>query len=608
MELWLDLAWTDEERRRFDEALGRGAASARVVVTASERRGPGFINVNDDLFADDSIAAQRAVVSAYEHALDSAAAAHPDLRDLLDALRVPYYEANIYEIAKWAAALERATRGVDASNLVVYVPSHPSTPAPFHYEAEGEVSKSPLASALYRRTDFLAAVLVAHLRRRGVSEFRTFRIRRGWPGELRLRRHLRAYGVLAVKGAWHAWNRLRHRAAPVPANLATTFVAVSRSSVHTDYLAALLKQLDSSLVVFESERTYPNHLRASRRLLHNTRVPVVHGFDLIGAVTIAALWLRVCARLLLEDLVRRRDVVVDVPALALSFSLRQGIREGIVQTFETEMLLAALSRGRITAPNARTILHCEMTTQYASVLARMARNAGLACYQVAFGTYQPKPIPAFVPGDGFLCFSLRQQTEWAGATGTPQRLLYAGNLQLTNATAAVPVSTRVGQKRMAFFSQPYANDEELRLVKELRRICAAHGRELAIVLHPRDQADKFDGLGIEVIGNVAYLARRDELEDSFFVAVTRVSNVVYQLILRRVPCVNLLVSPSDAVVVQEYYDWGAPLFYSIADFEAAVAKPDELLRRCLDFVDRYIEGSFANKGADSMARWLTETT
>ncbi len=605
----IDLSRTDREKTAMVEVLARYPDA--IVVAAYGRDGGNTININDCLSSDDFLASQAVLASYLDAHFTHYTAANPAHVALIQGIEGQLFEHNLHELHKWTFTLGTLVRGREMARVKLLLPDARTSDGVALFEAEGEVSTGGLGHVLYRRTDFLLHYVRAFLSMRGVTQIAGYRTgRRDWLGPTG-RLLLRTYGLLTFKAGKHLVHRLRHRVdvSSVGVNR-PTILALSRSVVHSDYLANLVRLGAAAPIVMDSALNYPHTRDASNRMFGKASA---HVYDGITIGTIFHQFLRSWRDLMRFDLRVARPVALpDFELDGLAVSLATCLREAITARFEAELLVAGIRRYLAAHPEIRVLVHCELFTAYAAYLAEACKDMGVRCYQVAFGTYEMRPVAECVFGDGFLCFSENQQESLRKVRGMDPRVIYRGNLFIKSSSdtdvdaAAVDARTRARARHIVFYSQPYNEHIEDDLLSRLSRFCEEHGYRLTVVLHPRGRIGGPVPVGgfCRVLENVEYLAVRDALESEVTLAVTRTSNIGYQLILRGVPVANVLLSQADHLVEQEYFS-GYPLkFDSMDQLYQAISDMQTKLEQFYRFRASFVERSYRGMGVTQLSDFL----
>ncbi len=591
------------------DLAGLAGEEAEYVFSTFGHSDGRHININDmlvcDDFWDDQLVFARRVDAFFEERI----AKSPALASVIKGCKIALWDHNLLEAHKWIATLEKTFVGRDLSDVNVRLPRASTRSQIYLYEAEGETSGSRIGRLLYRRTDFLLDLIRQWFTAHGVNNFQTYEIERDHMG-LWLRRAIRVWAVLAHSLLSHILGSIRHHLherAPPQARKAVAnsrIVALTRSSVHSDYLAPAVRQGDIGVLVADNFRNYPRNLQSSRSFFGNA--PMVHLYDLIGISDLLAAAFVTVRSLIQLRREARLHVCDDLEVHGVRISLQQYYRESAVQCFEALLVQRGLEH--LIGETPKTIIHCEMFTHHAVYLAdRFGPNGRV--HQVAFGTYEMRPTPNFVFGDGMLCFSRDQQTSMLAIGSDPSGVLYKGNIHVSDSDMDVDaqiVARRLNCRKIAYYTQPYLQDIEHALLEEISALCMAKGYQLTVILHPRDTRRRFEFLAdhTEIIENTEYLSKRQEIEDSILFACTRTSNIGYFLILRGVPIVNIIPTSQDRLVQQEYFE-GYPLIGHSAEFLITIfSDPKSVLEDFYRFRSQFIHRSYRGLGVKSFLRFL----
>jgi len=605
----IDLSRTDREKAAMADVLARYPHA--IVVAAYDRDGGNAININDCLSSDEFIISQEELVSHLDLHFAHWAADNPRHAALVQGIEGQLFEHNLHELHKWTFTLGTLVRGCDMAQVALLLPDARTSDEVALFEAEGEVSTGGLGHILYRRTDFLLHYVHTFLSMRGVTQVTRYRTgRRDWCGPTG-RRLLRTYGLLTFKAGKHLIHRLRHRVAVSTAGAdRPTILALSRSVVHSDYLATLVRSGAAAPIVMDSALNYPYTRDASDSMFGKASA---HIYDGVTIGTIFHQFLRSWRDLMCVDL----DVAppVSVPDFefdGLSVSLKTCLREALTARFEAALLVAGIRHYVAAHPEITVLVHCELFTAYAAYLAETCKDMNVRCYQAAFGTYEMRPVAECVFGDGFLCFSQNQQDSLRKVRGLDPRVIYRGNLFIKSSSDAdadadaAEVEVRARARHIVFYAQPYNEHVEDELLLRLSRFCEDHSYRLTVVLHPRGRIGGPVPVGefCRVLKNAEYLAVRDVLESEVTLAVTRTSNIGYQLILRGVPVANVLLSPADYLVEQEYFG-GYPLkFDSMDQLYQAVSDVQTKLEQFYQFRASFVARSYRGLGVAQLSDFL----
>jgi hypothetical protein len=567
------------------------------------------ININDMLVSDEFWNEQLIFTRQVDAFFEERTAKSPALASVIKGCKVALWDHNLLEAHKWIATLEKTFAGRDLSDVEVRLPRAATRNQIYLYEAEGETSGSWIGRLLYRRTDFLLDFIRQWFAAHGVKSFQAYDVERD-PMGLWLRRAIRVWAVLAHSLLSHILGSIRHHlreCAPPQAREAVAnsrIVALTRSSVHSDYLAPAVRQGDVGILVADNFRTYPRNLHSSRGFFGNA--PMVHLYDLIGIRDLLAAAFVTVRSLIQLRREARPDVCDDLEIHGVRISLQQYYRESAVQCFEALLVQRGLEH--LIGETPKTIIHCEMFTHHAVCLADRFGSNGRV-HQVAFGTYEMRPTPNFVFGDGMLCFSQDQQASMLAIGADPSSVLYKGNIHVSDSDMNVDVQIaerRLNCRKIAYYTQPYLQDIEHALLEEISALCMAKGYQLTVILHPRDTRGRFEFLEdrSEIVENTEYISRRQEIEDSILFACTRTSNVGYFLILRGVPIINIMPTAQDRLIRQEYFE-GYPLVGHSAEFLITIfSDPKSALEDFYAFRSQFIHRSYRGLGVKSLLSFL----
>ncbi len=611
LRIFLDLSDRSEQSANL-----RATAAARrcdLFVTSFGESAGGLLNINDCLLDPDFLQSQTRLAERADELFERWKGAPQRLALPIDGSRVQLFDHNLHEVHKWLYTVGRLVKSHPTSEIVAYLPNAPSRNRMYLYEAEGETSESPIRRLLYKRTDFLLEIIAQYLCGAGVAIDRY-----PWESWRRLglwvRAAIRQYGVLLGSFAAHALNIIRHRKRHEklvsPGLRAARTLMISRSSVHSDYLAPIVKIEPVAVLVADNFRSYPRNLDASASFFGDR--PWIHLYDILSLGDLLRALLTTLAALLTYRREAQRAPgreVIEVEGTRVC--LRQAFREAIVMGLEGAMVARGVDKLLRAAPEIRRILHCELFTHHAAYLASLGKHRLVDVHQVAFATYEMRPLPKFIFGNEFLCFSTAQIRSITKIWGEDSRLTYVGNPHLAEENqggevVGQRVRERASNRVIAYFSQPIFEDVERKLVDALVSTCEHRGYKLLIVMHPRDRDDKYDHLGRRalVMRNREYNDRRTEIECTLAFACTRTSNVSYFLLLRGIPVVNLLTSPHDFVVKQEYFE-GYPLIgYDVGFMADLMDDPLGAATRFFRFRADFLRRSYDNLGVASFARFL----
>lgn len=607
--LLIDLAQTEPEKAVMADVIA-GYPDA-LVVAAYDREGRTSVNVNACLVLDRFLASQAALAEQFDAYFDREKACNPAHAQLIDGMRCQLFDHNLHELHKWTYTLAELLDGYDPSQVTVLLPAAPTSSGIVLFEGEGEVSTNRLGRILYRRTDFLLHYVDAFMKARGVARGTRYkRPGRDWvgPGGRRL---LRSYGLLALKGCKHLLHRLRHRkAAGLADSESTRVLAMTRSVVHSDYIAGLVRSGAAAPFVMDSAFHYPKTREESAKLFGG---PSAHLYDHVSIGTMLGQLVRS-----FRDLVRLDLGIMPRPKLSpfefdgLQVSLQTCLREAVTARFDYEILVRGVADYLTAHPRTSILLHCEMFTSYAPFLAKLCAERNVKCFQLAFGTYDMRPVAECVFGDGFLCFSEQQQESLRKVKRNDPRITYKGNLYISApadaGSAATEIERRLAARHIVYYTQPYKESVEDEIVEWLSGYCMDNGYRLTVVLHPRGRigAPIPSGALCQVIENSDYLAKREQLLSEATLAVTRTSNVGYLLLLRGVPLANILISPEDRLITQEYFDGYPLVLHSTEQLAAALSGIERKLGEFYSFREDFVVRSYRGMGVQKFSDFLSE--
>lgn len=594
----VSLARTDSEK-----AVVRGLCASypeAIVIAAHDVDHEPSLNINRCLASSEFFDSQAVLAAGLDAYLDSSKQRNPTDRVLIDGIRCQLFEHNLHELHKWTFSLDQLIRGWDVSKITVLLVSARTSDEIALFEAEGEISTASGGRFLYRRTDYLLHHIHAFFRARGVTQFVRYKSGgRDWLGPVG-RRIMRTYGLLAAKGGMHLHHRWRHQFRARP-NLARAIssdnVVLSRSVVHSDYVASLVRSGAATPIIMDSALRYPDTLEVSAALFGSD---VAHIYDYVSVFSIIKQMSRSFIDLLKIDFGLKKTFIRPFTFEGLQISMAGCLREAVSAGFEQRLLSLALRNYFRAYPGTTNLLHAEMFSPYAAHIGQVCEENQVKCYQLAFGTYEMRPITECVFGNGFLCFSENQKSSLRSVRNYDPKIVYKGNLYLNSSSngedLAESVSRRLEARKLVYYAQPYNEVAEDEIIEYLTAFCRENAYKFYIVLHPRGRisgninSSKF----CRVLSNREYLLDRAEFEKDVTLAITRTSNVGYQLLLRSVPLVNLILDDKDLLVKQEYFEKYPLLFYSLHNFELSIGNISSLLVSYYEFRDKFIEKSYKN--------------
>lgn len=605
-ELFIDLSRTDHEKAAVDKIVARFPNA--TVVAAHERKEHLAVNVNTCLGSDLFWVSQATLAQRFDAYFDGYRDRNLAYDALIDGMRGQIFEHNLHEIHKWLFTLDELLQSRDVSTLTVWLPKARSSNQMFLFEAEGEVSTSRLSHMLYSRTDFLLRIIEIFLANMGINTRSYGPITRDWIGP-RGRSLVRTYGLLAFKAYKHIVRKLTHISSGQTDEIDhSSVVALTRSVVHSDYLSELVKAGHATPLVQDGILNYPDNMRAADKLFGRKSL---HFYDVLTLWAIIKHFLRAFRDLLRIDIgLFPRSMGASFTVHGVDISLKTCLREAITNRFECDILSDVVRDYLIKNPHKKTFIHCELFTSYAPFLRKVTRSLNVKCYQVAFGTYEMRPVAQCVFSNGFLCFSTQQERSLRGVRKGDMRIQYRGNLYYNESAGnnfqSNEIASRLTSRHIVYYTQPYNESVEDRIIEFLAKWAEENGYAFSVVVHPRGRANDLEAIpgSFRIIYNAEYIVIRSEIEASTTLAVTRSSNVGYQLLLRGVPLANVLLSPIDRLVRQEYYE-GYPLVVeTIEQLAEKLVGLSEVLVQFYMFRDNFVRSSYRGEGVSQFTAFI----
>lgn len=578
------------------------------IVINSVLSEPGILNSNEALEDPQFLIDQERVCNELSNYINSLKKTSPKLAEILTANAPLIFEHNLHELHKWAYTLKRIIHA-SRYKIKVMFPCAYSTNHLFLFEAEGETSATIVRSVLYKRTDFLTQLLRNLVISLGVDYgeygFSTTILSR-W--NYHARRITRTLGMAIARGLAHSRNAVRHsqKILPPPLALQSQLLVIVRSVIHAEYFSALLKDHRTMCLVQDGLGVYP-------KVLQRTKIEgasqIIHCYDLVSPSQILKLTLQLLRELcsfMLQVWHDSRPYVFTLDGMPINMTTL--IKECIVASLDTKLLTTAISTIASRADcRLKGVVHSELFTAYPHAIKATSDKFGIPTLQFAFGTYKMRPVPNFIHSDRFFCFSLDQRESILSMANAfdPTRVCYEGNLFIesseNNDRRKINYKNRNPKSIILYYSQPFdeANDEALTSVK---RITDAMDVSLKVVMHPRERIGKFLKYGddICILTNEMYIEQRSELFKTTLFAITRNSNVGYQLLLRDIPLINYLTTAKDALVKHEYYEGYPLLVRSEEQLKRILESSEKYIEKYRGFRELYIKRSFDHKGSDNV--------
>lgn len=533
---------------------------------------------------------------------------HPKLAEMLTANAPLVFEHNLHELHKWAYTLKKI---IDKSRFKIKVmfPRAYSANHLFLFEAEGETSATRVKSALYKRTDFMTQLLREYAVSIGIdhgeySPSPTILSRWSYIA----RRITRTFGMAIARGLMHGRNAMQHHrntSLRLP-TLQSELLVIARSVVHAEYFSTLLKDQRTICLVQDGLGVYPKVLQRAKI---EGAVQIVHCYDHVRPLQILRLTLQVVRELCSFTLQARHDSRPYVFTLdGMPINMITAIKECIAASIDTRLLTTAIS---IIASRAdfhlKGVAHSELFTAYPHAIKAATDKFGIPTLQFAFGTYEMRPVPDFIHSDRFFCFSHDQREAILRMANSfdATRVCYAGNLliesQRNNSQENFDDAEEPHRDTILYYSQPYDEAIDEALITVIR-ITNSLNLSLKVVMHPRERAEKFLNFSkdLRILTNEMYIEQRPALFKNTLFAITRTSNVGYQLLLNNIPLINYLTTAKDGLVKHEYYDGYPLLARSEEQLKRILESSEEHIEKYRDFRELYIKRSFENKGSDNV--------
>ncbi len=582
--------------------------NSRDIVINSVLSEPGFCNANEVLEDRKFLADKERVLNELTSYIDSLKKTHPKTAKILTANAPRIFEHNLHELHKWAYSLNKI---INASRFKIKVlfPGAFSANHLFLNEAEGETSATWIRSFLYRRTDFLTLLLKDFLNALEVDhgeygQTETFLSRYGYYA----RRINRTFVMAIARGLMHGRNVLRHQRniLRTPLEKQSQLLIVVRSVIHAEFFSNLIKEQRSICLIQDGLAVYP-------KVLHRARVEgasqIIHCYDLVSPLKIIGIIFRLLRELLSFDFQVRKDLQSYIFTLdGMSINMTTLIKECIASSLDSRLLSISISTIASRADfQISGVAHSELITEYPSAIKAVCEKLHIPTLQFAFGTHKMEPAPNFIFADSFFCFSIDQRDAILKQSNIfdARAVCYVGNLLIDSSEKkrreSIDVNLYRIRKTILYYSQPFgeSTDEALMSVK---RVAETMKLSLKVVMHPRENAESFLKYGKElcILTNENYIEQRLELFNETLFAITRNSNVGYQLLMRGIPLINYMVTTKDAVIEHEYYV-GYPLLARSEEKLLDILKsPLEHIEKYKTFRRSYLEQNFMNKGVNDI--------
>jgi hypothetical protein len=590
--------------REIKEKWVRGHGNDLVINSVLSE--DDFVNVNEVLSDQQFFVDQERVCEELNKFIRGLHGFNLKIAELLTTNAPALFEHNLHELHKWAYTIKKITSSSPGKFIILFPCAHSANHL-FFLEAEGETSATRVRSVLYKRTDFLLALLREFVISLGVDHDKygpkTPILSRF---SYHARRKARTLGMTIARGLMHWRNSLLHQPKnPLPpADKQRQLLVVVRSVIHAEYFSALLKDQRILCLVQDGLAVYPKVL-ARARLEGASKI--IHCYDLVSPSKILILTFRLLFKSLkftLESLRNRRHYVFVLDGMPID--LTTSIKECIVGSLDTLLLSTAISSVASRQEYClKAIAHCELFTAYPRAIKTLASRLRIPTFQFAFATYEMRPVPDFIHADHFFCFSLQQRKSILSVKNRFEhsRVDYAGNLLIGHSIGDDDINAKgAGLKNIVlYYSQPLDElaDEAFLSVK---RITDSMDLSLKLVMHPRENPEKFMKYGHDlcVLTNEMYIKQRAILFAKTLFAVTRSSNVGYQLLLRNIPLINYQVTAKDALVKHEYYEGYPLLVQTESQFIDILKNAQYYIGKYREFRGAYIKTSFDDKGANEV--------
>jgi hypothetical protein len=533
---------------------------------------------------------------------------HPKIAEILTAYAPVIFEHNLHELHKWIYTLKKI---IDASPIKskVMFPCSYSTNHLYLFEAEGETSATFVRSVLYKRTDFLTQLLKNFVIALEIDygEYGTSSsIISGW--WYHLRRITRTFGMATARGLMHFRNALRHhRNCPSPSmGPKIQLLVIVRSVIHAEFFSNLLKDQRTMCLVQDGLGVYPKVLQRAKI---EGASQIIHCYDIITPINVLTNTIQVLKELSIFSLQAFKDSrPFQFELDGMPINMTTVIKECIVGSLDTRLLTASVSTITSKAEYRQiAVAHSELFTAYPHALKISCSNFQIPTFQFAFGTYEMRPVPDFIHADLFFCFSIHQRDSILSMANAfaPSRVCYAGNLLIGSSNINSKIirnDVEETQKNIVlYYSQPFAEETDEVLIS-VKKTTDAMDFNLKVVMHPRERIEKFKKYGKDlcVLTNEIYIEQRSALFNKTLFAITRNSNVGYQLLLRDIPLINYLSTAKDALVKHEYYKDYPLLVATEQQLLSVLSSPKENIQKYRIFRKSYIDNSFNQKGADDV--------
>lgn len=496
--------------------------------------------------------------------------------------KVPLWEHNYLFLVNLAYQLQSRSKSMDKRKE-----SKKKSLDLLLYEAEGETSANFFAKPLYSRSEYISIILNCWN-----FKFQKYFFIKTYLYKILffLRKHLRTYGVLTVKFIFQIKNLIAFYLSQQEIknfkplnNKKINKIFLSRSIAHAEFFFQH-KRKNNFFLSFESERTYPSHLKSTRNCFTQN---VSDGYAFLTLGDILNSFFFNLKKLLQFDLFCKQEFAEYFPLLKLNISFRQIIRESIVQNFDAHLLKIIIFKINQKFKKIHSLYHGELFTHFSPALKKICDDNKINCFQMSFGTYKLQAVPPFLFCKRFFCFSKIQLHEWYDKL-QDKKLVFRGNPFLLK-----KYKTSIHNPYMLYFCTPYDMENELTIIKKLNEIANQIRKKLVVILHPRDdKIKKIKLVKFKPISNTQFQVKKTYFYSKCFCAINRCSNISYQQIIQNIPVVNILWNQTDRKVTHEYYRFKSIISKNKRDLHKILANQKKLLKTFKIFRVKYMTHAF----------------
>ena len=501
-----------------------------------------------------------------------------------------FYSNSFRFLKKWINAVDYVLNEYNFDKIIInkfysvdnYIP---------YYESEGESNKS----LFYKNYDFIPSHLFNYLIGNGFKSKIILNEQNKIP--LLLRIFVRRYILILIKFFVQLFKIIKSKKKIL--NKIYRNIYFTRSVVHTNFIKPLINKKNSIIISSDSYFSKISNINYSKKIFKNTSYSIYNFLkfnDLLNALIICfkRIYKFYKVKFIMID-----GVKININDLLIESSIYQFDVD--INTFSINRLLQNISIN----DNSKNIniYCCEMITQYPYWLnLSFKKNKKVKTYQLQTAALDSINIPNFIFCDRFIFSSNKEKKFFQNQfQNNKSKLIFKGNAIFEN---KIKVSNYL--KKIIIFSQTHDYDDQWKLIHYLINLSNEKSIKLYLKPHPRESKKnllKYKSYNINLIKTDLNIL--DQI-DNFDLAITRVSSITQDLILKGIPVINFLISNFDKncnylPYINKSYITNVDRFN---DLDNIIYNYDEFKFKFQKFRIKYLKQQGIDKGVNSLYKYI----